>query len=186
MKAAANSLLWKRVSLAREGSAVERCHAHDHLKSYSVGHHTLDLITLLTLCWQAAHKGALPRAELLVAAAFHDVPERITGDVPSPIKDMLDGALDAMEARALKWLGVDPILTEEEAEYLLAADRLELCLWAIEEGRRGNRTFMSWVNDYVARWKDKPLPSPFMRVLDHACLTGSEHLSWNRLKEIIT
>lgn len=32
--------LINRVRLAREGSAVERCHAHPHLMRYSVGHHS--------------------------------------------------------------------------------------------------------------------------------------------------
>lgn len=176
--------LGERVSLAREGAAVERVHAHDHLKPYTVGHHSLDMITLITLCWRAAY-GSLPRAELLVAAAFHDVPERITGDVPSPIKAALDGALDVMEEKALRWLGADPLLTETEAEWLLSADRLELCLWALEEARRGNKVFLEWVSEYQERWRNKPMPEPFMRVLEYALYTNMRRLSWQQIQEVL-
>lgn len=144
--------LYDKIRLAREGAAVERCHTAPHRLRYSVGHHSLDLVNLITLAWQEDHAGALPRAELLVAAAFHDIPERIVGDVPSPIKDLLDGKMEAAEACTLSSLGVFITLTEEENKYLHQGDRLECWLWAVEQVRAGDMNFNAWVAYYSEKW----------------------------------
>jgi 5'-deoxynucleotidase YfbR-like HD superfamily hydrolase len=130
---------------------------------YSVGHHSCDMITLIVLLWRAAHAGALPRAELLAAAAFHDTPERVTGDIPSVIKAPMAAAFARVEARVESFL-VDAALdlTAEELAWLRAADQLELVLWCYEENRRGNHTFDDWIPYYKKKWAAQPLPEPFM------------------------
>ena len=170
-----------RVRLARQGSAVERCHTTPHTQRYSVGHHSLDLITLITLTWQADHNGALPRAELLVAAAFHDVPEVVVGDIPSPAKRLIPGtSLQDAEDVVLAHLGVDVGLTPEEDTWLHLCDKLELTLWCEEESRlRGNKAFDTW-----GRWLlgEKEVPSSIgRRYRDRGFV--AQQLTWAELKE---
>lgn len=178
---------WDRIRLAREGLDVERCHTHPHRDRYSVGHHSAGVAMLIAILWPVAHGGEMCRAELLAAALFHDVPERITGDVPQPIADLLGkGALEEMERRVLTWLDAPMIpdhLTAEEAIWLHAADRLELYLWCLEQERNGDLTFHSWVVSYEDGWRDKPLPPVFMDVVARARL-GVPRLRWDELREI--
>lgn len=172
-----------KIRLARAGTAVERCHVQPHALRYSVGHHSLDLITLIILTWQAAHEGLFPRSQLLVAAAFHDVPEAITGDIPSPVKDMLVDTLFGLERRVLVGLGVDVGLDSEEKEWLAACDRLELSLWAMEEVRvRGNRAFESWiVPSDIASWP--PILRDIFNVFFRFIKDGMATMVWAELKE---
>ena len=137
-----------KVRLAREGAAVERCHAHPHLMRYSVGHHSLDLITLVTLCWQADHADQLPSARLLIACACHDLPERVSGDVPSVVKKFCP-ELEVVDQLVLVALGVAVSLTLEEERYLEWGDKLELYMWCLEERARGNGAFDSWARHYA-------------------------------------
>lgn len=179
------SLLLDRVRLAREGAAVERCHTRSHLLRYSVGHHTFDAVTLLLFCWAEAHEGQLPRAELIVAMIAHDLPELITGDTPSPVKDLFGEKVAAVDRRVESYLGLDVDLTDEERLYLEAADRFELWLWCIEEKKRGNSSFEDWVESYYAKWQVSPLPWPFMDLVDEVLSSdGLRRLEWAQLKEI--
>lgn len=170
-----NPTLFERIKLAREGTAVERCHAHPHLLSYTVGHHSLDLVVLITLSWMHDHDDQLPRPELLIAAAFHDVPERVTGDVPQPVKHLLGPAMQAIDQRVLCYLGVDVGLTEEEEHYLHAGDKLELWLWCWEEERRGNIAFRDWVRDYDKHFKDHPPPPSYNLIMKNVRSNGAMH-----------
>jgi hypothetical protein len=183
------STLYDRVRLAREGAEVERAHAHPHLMRYSVGHHSLSLVTLITLCWMEDHGGRYPSAALLVAAAFHDIPERITGDVPQPVKALLGGKLEAVEDRVLEYLGVDAEigLTPEELLYLHKGDKLELWLWCWEETLRGNSNFQSWIADYNESdvWTDAP--PAYKQLIRHVTFGGLPRLEFygpGGLKEI--
>lgn len=177
--------LFDRVRLAREGAAVERCHVHPHVGRYSVGHHSLDMVTLITIAWQAAHEGVFPSAALLVSAAFHDVPERITGDVPSPVKDLLGGALDGVDAKVLDWLGVSCALTSEEELWLRACDQVELYLWSLEQlFHHGNTSFAIWVGDYDEYFRGNPPPWPLQEIMSFAKNTQMRRLPQSQLKEI--
>jgi 5'-deoxynucleotidase YfbR-like HD superfamily hydrolase len=166
------STLFERIRYHRMAAAIERCHLKPHLMRYSVGHHTHDVVTLLIQCWREAHNGALPRAELLVAAHIHDHPELIVGDIPSPVKDLLEGKLDHVEHNVERWLGLHPELTGEEHLYLASADRFELWLWCYEEMARGNQDVRDWADAYHAAWVDSPLPWPFMDLIDEVLAAG--------------
>jgi 5'-deoxynucleotidase YfbR-like HD superfamily hydrolase len=139
---------------------------------YTNGQHTHDVVSLIIQTWREAHGGQLPRAELIVAAHVHDAGEIVTGDVPSPIKDLLGAALHAVDANVERWLGCHPELTDEERLYLEAADRFELWLWCHEELSRGNTTVRDWMLSYGHRFHNNPLPWPFMELRDEVDAAG--------------
>ena len=97
------------------------------------------------------------RAALL--AVFHDAPEIITGDMPTPVKYSSPGLRDAykaLEAESVDSMTrllppelaeeVSPfitgsLLTAEEKRLLKAADRLSALVKCMEEQRSGNHEF---------------------------------------------
>ena len=103
------------------------------------------------------HKDVNPD-RVATAALFHDAPEIITGDLPTPIKyfnPAIKSAYDQVEAVAQdKLLGMLPAqLTEAYAplvrvedpkvrRYIKAADKLAAWLKCLEERKAGNREFV--------------------------------------------
>ena len=156
--------LISQLRLMRDASAIERAHIKPHLMRYSNGQHTHDLISVLTLCWRADHYGQMPRAELLLKAHVHDMPELVTGDMPSPTKEALGEVLNTIDRNVERWLGMDFNLTAEEAWYLHAADKFELWLWCWDEHERGNKAFHDWIVTTNERWIVTPLPPAFKKL----------------------
>lgn len=121
----------------REVGHVERAHCTPHHGSYNLAQHCWQVETLLLLL----HPN--PSRELLIAAHWHDAPERWTGDVPGPAKwidgDDLETALSSIEDRIRNntLTGV-ATLTTAEAEWLKICDRLELLLWTYDQQQLGN------------------------------------------------
>jgi len=94
-----------------------------------------------------------------VAALYHDAPEIITGDMPTPVKyanHALRDAYKALEAESVRSMtGLLPeelgeeispfisgeLLTAEEKRLLKAADRLSALIKCMEEQRSGNHEF---------------------------------------------
>ena len=103
------------------------------------------------------HKDVNPD-RVATAALFHDAPEIITGDLPTPIKyfnPAIKSAYDQVEAVAQdKLLGMLPAqLTEaytplvrvedpQVRRYIKAADKLAAWLKCLEERKAGNREFV--------------------------------------------
>lgn len=187
--------------MAREGTAVERCHAIPHSMRYSVGHHSADLAALVAQCWMEDHGGAPPSGYLLMACLFHDVPEGVTGDIGSPIKDRLGHDLtDRIEQQVMRRLGLATLmssLSSEERRYLHVGDHLELTLWCVEEAGRGHTGFLRWAAGYCRRYAptinpadsemSAPIP-PSMRTLFAELfrmrLRYEFVTTWDRLKEL--
>ena len=103
------------------------------------------------------HKDVNPD-RVATAALFHDAPEIITGDLPTPIKyfnPAIKSAYDQVEAVAQdKLLGMlphelteayAPLLRVEDPKvrcYIKAADKLAAWLKCLEERKAGNREFV--------------------------------------------
>lgn len=103
------------------------------------------------------HKDVNPD-RVATAALFHDAPEIITGDLPTPIKyfnPAIKSAYDQVEAVAQdKLLGMlptqlteayTPLLRVEDPQvrrYIKAADKLAAWLKCLEERKAGNREFV--------------------------------------------
>ena len=130
----------------------------------SLSEHTADTAMLAhTLCLIGRHctgTGAALRPEVVATAAiYHDAPEILTGDMPTPVKyknDALRTAYKAVEhesalvmaslqpeelqAETQVWL-TGSVLNDAERKILKAADRLSAVIKCIEEDRGGNREF---------------------------------------------
>ena len=115
------------------------------------------------------HKDVNPD-RVATAALFHDAPEIITGDLPTPIKYFIPAimsAYDQVEAVAQdKLLGMlPPELTEAYAPllrvedpkvrcYIKAADKLAAWLKCLEERKAGNREFVQAEEETLHALKD--------------------------------
>ena len=115
------------------------------------------------------HKDVNPD-RVATAALFHDAPEIITGDLPTPIKyfnPAIKSAYDQVEAVAQdKLLGMlPPELTEAYAprlrvedpqvrRYIKAADKLAAWLKCLEERKAGNREFVQAEEETLHALKD--------------------------------
>jgi hypothetical protein len=125
------------VKAFREGGSVQRCHARQMLRPYSVAQHSFNLMGLISQFHPE------PSAKLLQAALWHDVPERFTGDIPTPVKVLAPNIrvlLKEVEKRINDALQITHHmdLNDEDSIWLKACDMLELWIWAREERALGN------------------------------------------------
>lgn len=131
-------------------------------RAESLSEHTCDTALLAhMLCLIARRYTGTPcrPKTVAVAALYHDAPEIITGDMPTPVKYSSPGLRDAY--KALETESVDSmtrllppelaeeispfitgsLLTAEEKRLLKAADRLSALVKCMEEQRSGNHEF---------------------------------------------
>ncbi len=130
----------------------------------TLSEHTADTAILAhTLCLIAKEVTGTPvRPETVaVAALYHDAPEIMTGDMPTPVKyknERLRTAYKALEEESARQMAqlLPPALRAEMAGYLTglshseaekrilkAADRLSALIKCTEEVQAGNREFSS-------------------------------------------
>lgn len=132
------NLVQKALAL-REGGQVIRAHTMPYVGAYNVAIHSYNAVSLLLLLYPGQ-----PRVELIRAVMWHDVPERWTGDVPSPAKwssSDLKEVLDNLEQKILDTLGEGELftnLTFQESYWLTAVDLLELWMWGQDQAAMGN------------------------------------------------
>ena len=131
-------------------------------RAESLSEHTCDTALLAhMLCLIARRYTGTPcrPKTVAVAALYHDAPEIITGDMPTPVKyanHALRDAYKALEAESVRSMtGLLPeelgeeispfisgeLLTAKEKRLLKAADRLSALIKCMEEQRSGNHEF---------------------------------------------
>ena len=131
-------------------------------RAESLSEHTCDTALLAhMLCLIARRYTGTPcrPKTVAVAALYHDAPEIITGDMPTPVKyhsPALRDAYKALETESVRSMtGLLPeelgeeispfisgeLLTAEEKRLLKAADRLSALIKCMEEQRSGNHEF---------------------------------------------
>lgn len=130
----------------------------------SLSEHTADTALLAHMLCLIARKctgtGAGLRPEAVATAAlYHDAPEILTGDMPTPVKyknDALRTAYKAVERESARVMAsllppelrgevecylTGAVLNDAERKVLKAADRLSALIKCIEESQGGNREF---------------------------------------------
>lgn len=150
----------ERLKFDRQAARVRRCHTKPYIEEYRIGGHTHNVVSMVAIAWQDQF-GELPRAELLLAAQAHDKGELVTGDIPSPVKDLLGERAEEVDSRVERFLFGRLDLTDTETAFLMAADRFELWLWCWDELELGNEGVRDWMEGYERKWEAEPLPSPF-------------------------
>ncbi len=126
-----------KIRAIREGGGTKRTHTTPHHGSYSVAEHSWNVASLIAIL----HPN--PSTDLILAGMWHDVHERWTGDMPSPIKWCL-GNVTRDELRGLEFaiessLGINFDLSTEDLKWLKACDMLEFWLWCLDQEALGNR-----------------------------------------------
>ncbi len=130
----------------------------------NISEHSHDVAVLahvLALLTNAHHGGQVDPAKCVIMAVYHDVPEILTGDMPTPVKYFNPAIRDAYRQvehsacdRLLSMLPEDlqgeyePFLresagTDTEKLIVRAADKLAALIKCIEELGQGNREFAS-------------------------------------------
>lgn len=130
----------------------------------SLSEHTADTALLAHMLCLIAQKctgtGAGLRPEVVATAAlYHDAPEILTGDMPTPVKyknDALRSAYKAVERESARVMAsllpeelrgeteaylTGTVLNDAERKVLKAADRLSAIIKCIEESQGGNHEF---------------------------------------------
>lgn len=147
-----------KIKFAREAANVNRTHACPGVGVHKVGLHTFNMLTMLLIMYP----GASP--ELIRAVVEHDIPERITGDMPHPAKKagvQNDDVQEEIELTINELVfGRHSIndLTLEEAKWLHGLDMLEFYLYCRDEemmGNRGIKTKLRAVEEYMKRYAHK-------------------------------
>lgn len=173
------SPIWHRIWYLREASNVRRCHNTPHHGEYTVGKHSFDVLALLlTLNPEAS-------PNLIRATAFHDMGERVVGDLPQSVKwwspDIATSHAAAEEA-VLELLQFNWSLTEQEALWLRWCDRLELMLWCLEQLAWGNQHIVN-IARVLEKWfadQQHTLPLSIRELLGSLELYG-----WQRQPETL-
>ena len=154
-----------RWSLMRS-TVQENVQEHSHM--VAVLAHALGLVR------REVFGGEADPERLAAIALFHDMPEILTGDLPTPIKyhsRSIKSAYDEVESVAVdKLLGSLPetlrpayrelLTAPEREEYALvkAADKLSAYLKCVEERRAGNREFLSAEASALEKLRAMALP----------------------------
>lgn len=150
--------------MARLGGAVERCHGIPHHGSYSNSSHQWGVAILMNYLWPED----FPR--LALACLTHDVPEAWVGDIPAPTLRYMPGVkqtVGMVESAIFKYLELpdEQALPDEDYDKLKACDRLDLYLWAVEQGLLGNLYARSVIDELEVYFETNPLPEPADRLL---------------------
>ncbi len=142
---------------------VDRWGLMRNSRKESLSDHTLDVIFIshaLVVIANTYFDSALDEGRVVLLAAFHDAPEIITGDLPTPvkyfdpsIKEAYDNVEDAVKDKMLSQLPEEmqmdyyTIMNADDEEdellikYVKAADKLSALIKCIEEEKSGNTDF---------------------------------------------
>lgn len=147
----ADSVLDK-VKFVREAAVVDRCHTVPHFGNYPVGLHSYNMLAILRILWSDCP------INLVWAILEHDVPERLTGDIPSPVKwfkivdrDQLKIAEATINAEIFGCNSED-FLNLNEMNWLRGLDILELYMWCRDQEMLGNknvRKMMGRIDNHI-------------------------------------
>ena len=165
----------RRWALMRNTRSENIC---EHSHEVAVIAHALALIT------NRHYGGRVDANRCVMLAVYHDVPEILTGDMPTPVKyynPAIREAYNQVEISACeKLLGTLPDDLKAEYESLIsprdesseemrlvkAADKLSALIKCIEETSQGNREFISArrATEQALRAMDVPAVNEFMQL----------------------
>lgn len=146
----------KQLTEIRKAGTVKRFHTRDTIKTDTVANHSHN-VALILMCMGEYSEN------LLAAALLHDLPERKTGDIPSPVKRTLP--VKVVEAWESGWWGRYGKLNEnigqltpDELVRLKVADNLDGLMFCIDEISMGNVDLVSVGDTYCTYLEDESHP----------------------------
>lgn len=156
-----------KIKYSREAAAVRRCHTLPLHGTYEIGGHSFNMLTMLKILHPR------PTLPLVWAIVAHDLPERLTGDIPSPVKWF--GVTDAKLLEELEIaIGIkigQPMekLTQEENYWLMSLDLLELYLWTLDQISMGNQNVVAMQRrirqfELKCEWIPKPVKEIYNQI----------------------
>lgn len=121
-----------------EAGNVKRWHNCDHTEEQKINAHSWGVAVFLVVFCDCI------TPQLLIAALGHDVHERFSGDMPSPVRKDYDDAQwveDDVQRRFWEWTGFAPpsALSKQEAVWLRLADAVDAFFWCQRQVSRGNQ-----------------------------------------------
>lgn len=124
----------------RRVAAVSRWAIVPTIRRQSVAEHMYFVGLYTSEACQRLGLGPEETTQALAYALEHDLAEAYTGDMASPIKKHLGGALDAFEERVIQHLLGRPrrAVSKLTHDIVAFADRLEAAVWLAEEVAMGN------------------------------------------------
>lgn len=137
-----------------EGGAIKRYHMKQTIKEQAVSTHSWRMAAIIHSLWPDCSKA------LIMAALFHDVSERVTGDIPSPVKranPALRSELNRVTTEEEIRLDIRYELTLEEQNLLSWVDRFEGCLFCLDEIQFGNKKMHNTFLRYLEMSSDSKL-----------------------------
>ena len=142
---------------------IDRWNLMRNTRRESLADHTLDVIFIAHVLVEIANTyfdKNLDAGRAVLLAAFHDAPEIITGDLPTPvkyfgpdIKEAYDHVEEAAKAKMISQLpaemqgtytnimNADGPEDADLAKYVKAADKISALIKCIEEEQSGNKDF---------------------------------------------
>lgn len=144
----------------------------------SLSEHTLDVAVIahaLAVIRNRRFAGKVDCGRVALLALYHDAPEIITGDLPTPVKylnDEIRGAYKNVEHHAARRLAamlpddlqpdysalLEPDETTEEMMLVKAADKLSALIKCMEEECAGNGEFKTAKESTLRALRESPLP----------------------------
>ena len=128
-----------KIKFTREAASVRRCHTMPIINEYNVGYHTFNMLAMLRILWPEAP------VRLLWAIIEHDIPERLTGDIPAPVKwfeiVQKEVLMKTEDQILIDVLGSNTVETLDisEVKWLAGLDIFELALFCRDQMMLGNR-----------------------------------------------
>jgi 5'-deoxynucleotidase YfbR-like HD superfamily hydrolase len=133
--------------------SVKRWQIVDILKDQSLAEHTYGVAMIAI---ELAKRLGADQSRALFAAVLHDMPEVITGDIPTPVKEVLAvrDRIDEIE-KEIYFSGVNLNTFEDVAHIVKQADLLESC-WFLRHRRGLGPHPTSVYNKLVDRLRQYP------------------------------
>lgn len=138
-----------QLEMVVKGGRVKRFHAKSLVKDENVAEHSY---SVAWLAWMVSEGN--PSLKLIMACLSHDMPEHVTGDIPSPVKRLQPGLKEAMSALEDKLFGLAGIpnfereLDAPDSEVLAFCDNFSGWLKCLYERRLGNLTLVNTETRY--------------------------------------
>ena len=151
--------------------AVKRWHTVRTIQEQTVADHSWGVISILLQICE-------PSIQLLYVAAFHDLAEVSSGDIPAPIKwayPKLDAALDEVEHDFNETHRLDMDLTPYEQTLLKWADMMELVMFTTTEIQMGNTYMVPIRNRGINYLKETGFPSTAAEQFFHQVVSNVPH-----------